>query len=105
MHKALGYTVSKGGLNNLVRQLAIEWAPYGITVNAVAPAYFETEMTMDPKTGHIPPDHEARMRAFTPLGRIGREGEIEGAVVFLAAPSSTYVTGAVVAVDGGWTAW
>ncbi len=86
-------------------KLAIEWAPHDITVNAVAPAYFATEMTIDPATGKVPPDHEERMRLFTPMGRLGRRGEIEGAVVFLAAPSSTSVTGAIIPVDGGWTAW
>lgn len=105
VHRCVGYVASKGGLDALTRQLAVEWAPHGITVNAVAPAYFPTEMTRDARTGEVPPDQRARMETFTPLGRLGRPGELETAILFLAAPASTYVTGAVVPVDGGWTAW
>jgi gluconate 5-dehydrogenase len=105
VHQAVGYSASKGALNNLTRQLAVEWARHGILVNAVAPAYFPTEMTIDPRTGEVPPDHVARMERFTILGRLGRPGELESAVLFLAAPASSYVTGSIVAVDGGWTAW
>ena len=105
VHKALGYSVSKGGLNSLVRQLAIEWAQYDITVNAIAPSYFPTEMTIDPGVGDVAPDQKARMELFTPMARLGREGEIESGIVFLAAPASTYVTGVILPIDGGWTAW
>ena len=105
VHQAVGYSATKGALNNLTRHLAIEWAPHGIRVNAIAPSYFPTEMTIDPRTGDIDPDQRARMEQFTPLGRLGRKGELETAVLFLASPASTYVTGAIVAVDGGWTAW
>ena len=105
VHKAVGYSASKGALNNLTRHLAIEWAPHGIAVNALAPAYFPTEMTTDPRIGDVPPDHVEVMRKFTPLDRLGRLEEIETAVLFLASPKSSYVTGAIVAVDGGWTAW
>jgi NAD(P)-dependent dehydrogenase (short-subunit alcohol dehydrogenase family) len=105
VHQAVGYSASKGALNNLTRQLAVEWARHGILVNAVAPAYFPTEMTIDPRTGEVPPDHVARMEQFTILGRLGRPGELESAILFLAAPASSYVTGSIVAVDGGWTAW
>ncbi len=105
VHRAVGYTASKAGLDGLTRQLAIEWAPHGITVNALAPAYFPSEMTTDPETGEIPPAMRERMEQFTPLGRVGRPGELESAILFLAAPASTYVTGVVLPVDGGWTAW
>ena len=105
VHKAVGYSTSKGALNNLTRHLAIEWAQYGICVNALAPAYFPTEMTTDPRIGDVPPDHVEVMRKFTPLDRLGRLEEIETAVLFLASPKSSYVTGAIVPVDGGWTAW
>ena len=105
VHRSVGYAATKGALNNLTRHLAIEWGKFGIYVNALAPAYFPTEMTTDPRTGAVPPDHEAIIKQFTPLGRLGRAEEIETAVLFLASPASTYVTGAVVPVDGGWTAW
>ena len=105
VHKAVGYSASKGALNNLTRHLAIEWAQYGIYVNALAPAYFPTEMTTDPRIGDVPPDHVEVMRRFTPMDRLGRLEEIETAVLFLASPKSSYVTGAIIAVDGGWTAW
>ncbi len=105
VHKAVGYSASKGALNNLTRHLAIEWAQYGICVNALAPAYFPTEMTTDPRIGEVPPDHVEVMRKFTPMDRLGRLEEIETAVLFLASPKSSYVTGAIIPVDGGWTAW
>jgi gluconate 5-dehydrogenase len=105
MHRSVGYAASKGGLDNLVRQLAVEWARHGIRVNAIAPAWFATEMTVDPRIGDVDPEQRAGMEARTPLGRLGRPGEIETAILFLAAPGSTYVTGSIVSVDGGWTAW
>jgi gluconate 5-dehydrogenase len=105
VHKAVGYSVTKAGQSNLVRHLAVEWAPYGIRVNAIAPSYFPTEMTIDPRFEDVAPDQKERMHQFTPLGRLGREGEIETGILFLAAPGSSYVTGAIVPIDGGWTAW
>jgi gluconate 5-dehydrogenase len=105
VHRAVGYTATKHGMNGLVRQLAIEWARHGITVNAVAPAYFPTEMTIDPTLGDVAEDQKQRMQRFTPMERLGRPGELETAILFLAAPGSSFVTGAIVPVDGGWTAW
>jgi gluconate 5-dehydrogenase len=105
VHRAVGYAATKGAQHNLVRHLAVEWARHGIRVNAIAPSYFPTEMTVDPKLGDIAEDQKDRMRSFTPMDRVGRPGEIESAVVFLAAPASSFVTGAIVPVDGGWTAW
>jgi gluconate 5-dehydrogenase len=105
VHRSVGYAASKGGLNNLTRHLAVEWGKFGIYVNALAPAYFPTEMTTDPRDGAVPPDQEAIIKQHTPLGRLGRAEEIETAVLFLVSPASTYVTGSIVTVDGGWTAW
>ena len=105
VHKAVSYGASKGGLDNLTRQLAVEWARYEIRVNALAPSYFPTEMTIDPRTGGVPEDHEDVMRRFTPLGRLGRPGELESALLFLTAPASSYITGVVLPVDGGWSCW
>ena len=101
----VGYNASKGAVNNMTRQLAVEWAKHNITVNAIAPAWFPTEMNKDPAIGDIPPKYKTRMEDFTPMGRLGAEGELMGAVIYLASPAASYVTGEVLHVDGGWLAW
>jgi len=94
------YTASKGGLVNLTRELAAQWARRGVRVNALAPAWFESEMTDE-----MFQDERSRkwMRSRTPMGRPGREGELVGPMLFLASDASSYVTGHVLTVDGGWT--
>lgn len=95
------YAASKAGLINLTRDLAVQWARRGVRVNALAPGFFETEMTADMFA-------DERSLAFlernTPLGRPGMSHELDGALLFLASDASSYVTGQVLAVDGGWTA-
>ncbi|MEM4203101.1 MAG: glucose 1-dehydrogenase [Candidatus Methanomethylicaceae archaeon] len=95
------YYASKGAVINLTRALAVEWAPYNINVNAIAPGFFPSEMTQlvfqDEKiTNYI--------LSRTPLRRIGDPLDLKAALVYLASPASNYVTGQTIFVDGGWTA-
>jgi NAD(P)-dependent dehydrogenase (short-subunit alcohol dehydrogenase family) len=96
---AVGYAASKGAIISLTRDLAVKWARHGVRVNAVAPGFFETRLSegVVKKAGRA-------IEQLTPLGRIGRPGELKGAVVFLASAASSYITGQVLAVDGGMTA-
>ena len=97
---AVGYTASKGAVVALTRDLAVKWAPRNVRVNAVAPAFFPTRMT-----SALVERNEAGLAAANPMGRLGRVGELKGAVVFLVSDAASYVTGQVLAVDGGYTAW
>ncbi len=96
------YAASKGAIENLTRQLAVEWATEGITVNAIAPAWFPSEMTAGSmqKEGVV-----ERMAAGCPMARMGKPFELRTACLFLAAPASAYVTGTIIPVDGGYSAW
>ena len=97
-----GYTAAKGGLHNLTRELAVEWSRRGIRVNALAPAWFETEMNSDDMF-HTD-SGRAYVSAGTPMGRGGRAHELDGALLLLASDAGSYLTGHVLYVDGGWTA-
>ncbi len=96
------YAASKGGLVNLTRELAAQWARKGVRVNALAPGWFPTEMTEGRMFGDD--SSERWIRSRTPMGRAGEEHELDGALLFLAGDASSYVTGQVLSVDGGWTA-
>ena len=85
LFRVSSYAASKGGVENLTRQLAVEWAGRDITVNAIAPAWFPTEMTGESLDKG---DIAARMGSATPLNRMGRPGELETACLFLASPAS-----------------
>ena len=93
------YAAAKGGLAQLTKALANEWASKGINVNAVAPGYIETDVTTALRAD---PVRSRQILERIPAGRWGRPEDVAGAVVFLAAPASRYVHGHVLAVDGGW---
>lgn len=97
---AVGYTASKGAVVAFTRDLAVKWAARGVTVNAVAPGFFPTRMTRG-----LIDDHADRLAATNPMGRIGRPGELKGVVTFLASDAASYMTGQILAVDGGMVAW
>jgi NAD(P)-dependent dehydrogenase (short-subunit alcohol dehydrogenase family) len=95
------YNISKGGVNMLTKSLALEWAPHNIRVNAFAPAFME--VFMPGASGEHDEAREQEIRNLTPLARRGKPEELVGPVVFLASAASSYVTGEVLMVDGGWT--
>jgi NAD(P)-dependent dehydrogenase (short-subunit alcohol dehydrogenase family) len=94
------YAASKGGLINLTRELAAQWARRGIRVNALAPAWFPSEMTQDMFADE---GGQRWIRNRTPMGRGGDPAELVGPLLFLASEAASYVTGQILAVDGGWT--
>lgn len=101
----VGYNAAKGAVNTLTQQLAVEWAQKGVTVNAIAPGWFHTEMNHDARYDDVHPKYKKIMEEKTPMGRLGNPGELSAALVFLASPQASYVTGVVLPVDGGWLAW
>jgi NAD(P)-dependent dehydrogenase (short-subunit alcohol dehydrogenase family) len=99
--KQADYCASKGAVVNLTRELALQWARRGITVNALCPGWFPTEMTENMV------DDEASERfvsANSPIPRMGELHELDGALLLLAGRASTFITGQSIIVDGGWTA-
>jgi NAD(P)-dependent dehydrogenase (short-subunit alcohol dehydrogenase family) len=94
------YVTSKSAVNGLTRELANQWAARGVRVNAIAPGWFATEMN----SGLLADERSARWLAGQcPMGRPGREHELDGVLLFLATDASSYCTGQVIAIDGGWT--
>ncbi len=94
------YHAAKGGMVNLTRGLAAEWGKYNITVNSICPGYFYSPLTKDTLDSDF---FQANARTMIPLARYGNEGELDTATLFLASPASTYVTGVILPVDGGYT--
>ena len=95
------YCAAKGGVVNLSRALASEWARYGIQVNSLCPGYVITDINRDKLSDE---KTQAALLAKTPAGRLGQVGDMTGAALFLASPASDYMTGQCLTVDGGWTA-
>jgi len=96
---AVGYSASKGAIIALTRDLAVKWAKRGIRVNAIAPGFFDTRLSHALLEKTL-----VKVEKTTPMGRIGQPGELGGVAVFLASAAAAYVTGQVLAVDGGLTA-
>ncbi|WP_311199792.1 SDR family oxidoreductase [Jannaschia sp. M317] len=97
----IAYGATKGGIGQLTRAMAEAWSPHGITANAIGPGFFPTELTA---AVFDDPDRAGRNAAQTCLGRNGRLDDIDGPILFLCSEASSYVTGQVLMVDGGFTA-
>ena len=95
----VSYQTSKAAVAGLTKDLAVKWAKYNITVNAIAPGWFPTKMTQETLE-----NNEERIKSFIPMQRFGGEDELKVATLFLASPGASYITGVVLSVDGGWVA-
>lgn len=95
------YSSAKGAVMNLTKNLAVEWAQYNITCNAIGPAVFATELTNESieMDGFMDLIH-----TYCPMGRLGEPGELDGLAIYLASDASSFCTGQLICVDGGWTA-
>lgn len=101
LSKAFIYSAAKAGVYNLTQNLAREWAPYGVRVNALRPGFFPTAWSL---THFIDAKRRADIFRHTPMGRFGKPEELIGAVLWLASEAASFVTGSLVTVDGGFTA-
>ena len=101
LSKAFAYSVAKAGVKNLTQNLAREWAPAGVRVNALRPGFFPTEWS---KKNFLIPDRVQAILDHTPMNRFGEPRELVGAVLWLCSDAASFVTGAEIAVDGGFSA-
>lgn len=100
--RQIAYCATKGGILQMTKVLAVEWTRYNIQVNAIGPAYLETELTKGMRASKVISEN---LLGRTPMGRFGRPEEIVGAAIYLASDASSYVTGQTLFVDGGWLAF
>jgi gluconate 5-dehydrogenase len=99
----VGYASSKGGVIQMTKVMALEWAPYHVNVNAIAPAYFESARLVSALQND--PERHRFIVDRTPMKRLGRPEELEGITIFLASQASDFITGQTIFIDGGWTIW
>ena len=97
---AIAYNTSKGAINTFTKDLAVKWAPFNINVNAIAPAFIVSDMTKETIR-----EHKEKIIGHIPLGRLGQDDDLTGAIIFLASDASDYITGQILFVDGGWHAF
>jgi NAD(P)-dependent dehydrogenase (short-subunit alcohol dehydrogenase family) len=102
LENQLPYASSKGGVIQMTKVMALEWARFNINVNAIGPTYFETPLVAALRND---PERFRFINERTPMGRWGQPEELEGTVVFLASRASDFITGQTIFVDGGWTVW
>lgn len=101
LSKAYAYSVAKAGIKNLTQNLGREWGTKGVRVNAIRPGFFPTDWN---RKNFITPEREAAILGHTPMARYGAPSELTGAMIWLASDASGFVTGAEIAVDGGYSA-
>ncbi|MDR0854971.1 MAG: SDR family oxidoreductase [Christensenellaceae bacterium] len=95
------YCATKGAVLMLTKELAVEWAKFGITVNAIGPGYFASEMTQGMLANE---GFQKQIQVYCPMGRVGEAGELDGSLIYFASDASRFTTGQILWVDGGWTA-
>ena len=100
--RQVGYCATQGGILQLTKVLALDWARFNIQVNAIGPSYLETELTKGMRESKVISENLLRR---TPMGRFGKPEEVVGAAIYLASDASSYVTGQTLFVDGGWLAY
>lgn len=101
LSKAFAYSAAKAGIKNLTQNLGREWATQGVRVNAIRPGFFPTDWN---RKNFITSEREAAILGHTPMGRYGEVEELVGALIWLASDAASFVTGAEIAVDGGYSA-
>lgn len=102
IHGLAPYSASKAGVSQLTKSLALEWAPYGVLVNAIGPGRIRTPLNEDILKD---PEYEKKAKELIPLGRIGEPDDILGIVLVLCSKSGSYITGQTIYIDGGWSIW